>query len=107
MTASSPLRCMFSRGSNKGLSCQSRHPRSAHDGRSGLAFCFTLVGNAVQCLRSSRALVFAAQPLPPGRRVTTDILQPDGTGKDEAPELTHVSGRPFLLAAFRQGPGHV
>jgi hypothetical protein len=36
----------------------------------------------------------------PGRRVTSDILQPDGTGKDEAPELTHVSGRPFLLAAF-------
>jgi hypothetical protein len=36
----------------------------------------------------------------PGRRVTSDILQPGGTGKDEARELTHVSGRPFLLAAF-------
>ena len=36
-----------------------------------------------------------------GRRVATDSLQPDGkVGEDAAGELTHVSGRPFLLAAF-------
>jgi hypothetical protein len=32
--------------------------------------------------------------------VAADSLQPDGTGEDQAAELTHVSGRPFLLAAF-------
>ena len=37
----------------------------------------------------------------PGRRVATDSLRPDGkVGEDGARELTHVSRRPFLLAAF-------
>jgi transposase len=37
----------------------------------------------------------------PGRHVAaTDSVQPDGNGDDQAGELTHVSGRPFLLAAF-------
>jgi transposase len=37
----------------------------------------------------------------PGRRLASDTMQPDGkVGEDEARELTHVSGRSFLLAAF-------
>jgi transposase len=37
----------------------------------------------------------------PGRRVAADSLQLDGkVGEDEARELTHISGRPFLRAAF-------
>jgi transposase len=37
----------------------------------------------------------------PGRRLAADDMQPDGkVGEDEARGLTHVSGRPFLLAAF-------
>jgi Transposase len=37
----------------------------------------------------------------PGRRVATDSLRPDGkAGEDGARELTRVSRRPFLLAAF-------
>ena len=37
----------------------------------------------------------------PGRLLATDGMQPDGeVGGDEPRELTHVSGRPFLLAAF-------
>jgi transposase len=37
----------------------------------------------------------------PGRRLATVNIQPDGkAGEDEPRELTHVSGRPFLLAAF-------
>jgi len=36
-----------------------------------------------------------------GRRAATDSLPPESkVGEDEAGELTHVSGRPFLLAAF-------